>query len=64
MLRECIDLVHDVEVSHENVINHIPITFMNEQLCMKCFSFHPLIILENIINLVNVDPIIMKLFFY
>ena len=25
---ECTDLIHDVKVSHENVINHIPLTFL------------------------------------
>ena len=55
------DLIHDVKVSHENVINHMPLTFVNEILSLKKFSFHPFMINENNIDEVNVDPIIIIL---
>ena len=57
------DLIHDVKVSHENVINHMPLTFVNEILSLKKFSFHPFMINENNIDEVNVDPIIIKIYF-
>ena len=60
---EFTDLIHDVKVSHENVINHIPLTFVNENLCLKNISFHPFMINENNINEENFEPIIMKIFF-
>ena len=60
---ECIDLIHDVKVSCENVLNHIPLTFVNDKLCLMNFSFHLFMIHEDNINEVNVEPIIMKLFF-
>ena len=41
---EHIDLIHDVKVSHQNVINHKPLTFVNENLCLKNISFHPFMI--------------------
>ena len=57
------DLIHDVKVSHENSIDHIFLKFMNEQLCLKYFSLHPLMIDGNNINKINFEPIIMKIFF-
>ena len=57
------DLIHDVKVSHENSINHMPLTFLNEKLCLKKFSFHPFMIHENNIIEVNVEPIIIKIYF-
>ena len=60
---ECTDLIHDVKVSHENVINHIPLTFVNENLCLKNISFHPFMINENNINEENLEPIIIKIYF-
>ena len=50
---EYTNLIHDVKVSHENVINHIPLTFVNEKLCLKNISFHPFMIHDNIINKEN-----------
>ena len=52
---EHIDLMHNVKVSCENVMNHISLTFVNEKLCLKNFSFHPFISHENNIDEVNVD---------
>ena len=63
MQMEHIDLMHDVKFSQENVINHIPLTFLNEKLCLKSFSFHPFMIHENNIDEVNLEPIIIKIFF-
>ena len=60
---ECTDLIHDVKVSHENVINHIPLTFLNENLCLKNISFLPFMIHENNINEENLEPIIIKIYF-
>ena len=60
---ECTDLIHDVKVSHENVINHIPLTFVNEKLCLKNISFYPLMIHENNINEENIKPILIKIYF-
>ena len=57
------DLIHDVKVSHENAINHLPLTFVNEKLCLKKFSFHPFMINENNINEENLEPIIIKVYF-
>ena len=57
------DLIHDVKDSCKNVINHIPLTFVNENLCLKNVSFHPFMIHENNIGEVNVDPIIIKIYF-
>ena len=57
------DLIHDVKVSHENIINHMPLTFVNEILSLKKFSFHLFMINENNIDEVNVDPIIIKIYF-
>ena len=47
---ECTDLIHDVNLSHENVINQIPLKFVKEKLCLKDISFHPFLIHENNIN--------------
>ena len=60
---EHIDLMHDVKVSCKNVVNHIPLTFINEKLCRKYISFQPFMIHENDIDEVNVDPIIIKIYF-
>ena len=60
---ERIDLMHDVKVSCENFMNHIPLTFVNDKLCLKNFSFHPFTIHENNINEVNLEPIIIKIYF-
>ena len=60
---EFTDLIHDVKVSHENAINHMHLTFVNEKLCLKKFSFHPFMINENNIDEVNVEPIIIKIYF-
>ena len=57
------NLIHDVKVSHENVINHISLTFVNENLCLKNISFHPFMLHENNINEENPEPIIMKVYF-
>ena len=57
------DLIHDVKVSHENAINHMPLTFVNEKLCLQKFSFHPFMTHENNIIQVNVEPIIIKIYF-
>ena len=57
------DLIHDVKDSWKNVISHIPLTFVNEKLCFKNVSFHPFMIHENNIDEVNVDPIIIKIYF-
>ena len=60
---EFTDLIHDVKVSHENAINHMPLTFVKEKLCLKKFSFHPFMTHENNIIEVNVEPIIIKIYF-
>ena len=60
---ECIDLMHNVKVSCKSVMNHSSLTFVNEKLCLNNFSFHPFMIHENNINEVNVDPIIIKIYF-
>ena len=62
-VRERIDLVRDVKFSGENIINHISSTIMNEQLSLKYFSFHPLMINENNISEINDEPVIIKFFF-
>ena len=41
--KKCFDLIYDF-----NVINNIPLTFMNEELYEKYFSFDPLMVYENI----------------
>ena len=46
--KKCFDLIYDFTASHENVINNIPLTFMNEELYEKYFSFDPLMVYENI----------------
>ena len=59
-----IDIMQGVKVSCENVMNHIPLTFVNDKLCLKKFSFHPFMIHENNISEVNLEPIIIKISFY
>ena len=60
---EFTDLIHDVKVSDENAINHMPLTFVNEKLCLKKFSFLPFMIHDNNINEENLEPIIIKIYF-
>ena len=59
-VRERIGLVRDVKASHENLVDYIPLFFMNELLCMKYFYFHALMTRENNIKEVNIKPIIIK----
>ena len=60
---EHIDLMHDVKVSCKNVMSHLPLTFVNEKLCLKKISFHPFMIHEKSIIDVNVEPLIIKIYF-
>ena len=36
---EHIDIMHNVKFSCKNVISHIPLTFVNDKLCLKIFLF-------------------------
>ena len=60
---EYIDFIYDVKIYHKNVFNHIHLKFMNEHLCIKHFSFHPLMINKTITKEENVEPILNKYLF-
>ena len=60
---EYIDFYYDVKIYHKNVFNHIHLTFMNEHICIKHFSFHHLMINKTIFKEENVEPILNKYFF-